>query len=44
MDASITRLPLPSKEHSTCAWCERRFSDVVALLTHVEHAHVQVAA
>jgi hypothetical protein len=44
MDTSVIRLPLPSKEHATCAWCARPFSTIVELLTHVEVSHIAAAA
>ena len=44
MDATVTRIPAPSREHSTCAWCERSFTDIVELLTHVDHDHLPAAA
>ena len=44
MDASITRLPSPSADHATCAWCEKSFDDIVELLTHVDEDHAVAAA
>ena len=33
-------LPAPSKEHATCPWCRRSFQTVVALIDHVDAAHL----
>jgi uncharacterized Zn-finger protein len=32
-------LPLPSRAHATCPWCERRFDTIVELIDHVEVGH-----
>jgi hypothetical protein len=34
------RLPQPSAHHATCAWCRAEFATIVALIDHVETAHV----
>ena len=37
---NIPALPDPSSVHATCAWCELRFPSIVALLDHVDQAHL----
>jgi hypothetical protein len=37
-------LPLPSKDHATCAWCRHSFTTIVQLLEHVELDHAACAA
>ena len=38
--APVIQLPRPSARHATCAWCGDEFSTIVALIDHVDSAHV----
>ena len=36
------RLPIPSHDHATCAWCDARFATIVELLDHVDGRHLPI--
>jgi hypothetical protein len=40
MTSTITSLPTPSKDHSTCAWCAQHFASIVELIDHVDTDHL----
>jgi len=33
-------LPVPSKDHATCAWCHEQFETIVDLIDHVDTSHL----
>ena len=39
-----TALPTPSRRHATCAWCRTEHPTIVALLAHVDEAHLEGSA
>jgi hypothetical protein len=36
----LTTLPIPHRNHATCAWCRMEFTTIVELIDHVDHGHV----
>jgi len=44
MEYPIARIPRPSKQHATCAWCAAQFTTIVELIDHVDVCHVAAAA
>jgi hypothetical protein len=41
MNEIATQLPGPSSKHATCAWCTKRFDNIVDLIDHVDNSHVE---
>ena len=39
-----TALPTPSRGHATCAWCRTEHPTIVALLAHVDEAHLEASS
>ena len=37
---TITRLPEPSSNHATCAWCAAEYCTVIDLIDHVDDRHL----
>lgn len=44
MNTAVHRLPVPSRAHATCAWCEATLDTIVELLEHVDTEHLPAAA
>jgi hypothetical protein len=44
VNTAVHRLPVPSRAHATCAWCEATLDTIVELLEHVDTEHLPAAA